>query len=116
MREFRVVLVEPHISGNIGFVARSMKNFDLSDLFLVDPHTEIDNASYAHAMHADDVLKKAKIVKTIDDATCDCDFIVGTTAVISNEYNVTRTSLTPKEFSKRNFCSVWVTTSLTLNL
>ena len=35
----RVVLVKPHFAGNLGSVARVMRNFGLSDLVLVAPYT-----------------------------------------------------------------------------
>ncbi len=101
MIKVRVILMEPHISGNIGFIARCMKNFDLDDLYLVNPKTLIDNAAYTHAMHADNILKKLKIVETLTEATKGCDFTVGTTAIVANEYNLDRLSLYPDEFVKK---------------
>lgn len=38
----RVILLEPEKSGNIGSVARAMKNFDLDDLWIVNPKTQIN--------------------------------------------------------------------------
>ena len=62
--EYVVVLVEPETPGNVGTVARAMKNFGLSDLKLVDPPelTE-DGEAYGFAGHArEDVLPNAETV------------------------------------------------------
>jgi hypothetical protein len=50
--KIRVVLVEPEHEGNVGSIARLMKNFDLSKLWLVNPKVEIGNGAYSLAVHA----------------------------------------------------------------
>ena len=101
MKNIRVVLVEPSVSGNIGFVGRCMKNFDLDNLYIVNPSVDIDNESYRYAMHAENILKSIKTVKTLKDATKNCDIVVGTSAVDPHEYDLLRVSITPKEFAKK---------------
>jgi len=54
-----VVLVEPEVSGNIGAVARAMKNFGFSNLILVNPKCRVDEEARNRAKHAQEVLKKA---------------------------------------------------------
>ncbi len=59
-----VVVVEPETPGNVGTIARAMKNFGFSDLKLVNP-PEIDRESeaYGFAGHArEDVLPAAEEV------------------------------------------------------
>ncbi|WP_280535711.1 RNA methyltransferase [Halopenitus sp. POP-27] len=59
-----VVVVEPETPGNIGTIARAMKNFGLTDLKLVDPpELEPDGEAYGFAGHArEDVLPNAETV------------------------------------------------------
>ena len=76
----RVVLIDPSHPGNIGSVARAMKNMGLSDLTLVRPRSFPHPESMALAAGADDVLESARIVPTAAEAIADCSFIVGTTS------------------------------------
>src|SRR5262245_58247096 len=55
----RVVLVEPSHPGNIGAVARAMKNMALSELVLVRPRAYPHAEATARASGADDVLAAA---------------------------------------------------------
>ncbi len=73
-----VILVEPENPGNIGAVARVMKNFGFSDLRLVNP-CEINEVSYARATHAKDILDNAKIFDSFEKATKDLSFLIATT-------------------------------------
>lgn len=57
-----IILIEPKTAENIGFIARSMKNFDLKNLIIIEPRCDLDIANKT-AMHAKDILKKAKIRK-----------------------------------------------------
>jgi TrmH family RNA methyltransferase len=59
-----VVVVEPETPGNVGTIARAMKNFGLSDLKLVDPpELPEDGEAYGFAGHArQDVLPNAETV------------------------------------------------------
>ena len=55
----RVVLVEPLYDGNVGSVARAMKNFGFHDLAMVNP-CKIEDYGSAMASHARDVLQMSK--------------------------------------------------------
>ena len=61
----QIALVEPKTSGNVGAIARVMKNFGYSKLILVNPSCSIDQECKNRAKHAQDVLNKVKIVKDI---------------------------------------------------
>jgi TrmH family RNA methyltransferase len=76
----RIVLIDPSHPGNIGSVARAMKNMALSDLVLVRPRSFPHPEANALAAGADDVLDAARIVDTLADAISDCAFIAGTTS------------------------------------
>jgi TrmH family RNA methyltransferase len=76
----RVVLVDPSHPGNIGSVARAMKNMTLDDLTLVRPRSFPHAESVALAAGADDVLARARVVDTVAEAIEDCGFVAGTTS------------------------------------
>ena len=59
--EFVVVVVEPETPGNVGTIARAMKNFGIYDLRLVNPpQLDPDGEAYGFAVHArEDVLPNA---------------------------------------------------------
>jgi len=76
----RIVLIDPSHPGNIGSVARAMKNMALSDLVLVRPRSFPHADAIALAAGADDILGHARIVATVAEAIGDCGFIAGTTS------------------------------------
>jgi TrmH family RNA methyltransferase len=76
----RIVLIDPSHPGNIGSVARAMKNMALSDLVLVRPRSFPHAEANALAAGADDILSGARIVGTVAEAISDCAFIAGTTS------------------------------------
>lgn len=76
----RIVLIEPSHPGNIGSVARAMKNMDLSDLALVRPRSFPHAEASALAAGADDLLSSARVVATVAEAIADCAFVAGTTS------------------------------------
>jgi TrmH family RNA methyltransferase len=80
-----VVVVEPETPGNVGTIARAMKNFGLSELKLVDPPPiEPDGEAYGFAGHArEDVLPNAEEV-TFDEVV-ETYHTVGTTAITNED-------------------------------
>ena len=68
----RIVLVEPSHPGNIGAVARAMKNMGLEQLVLVSPRQFPHSEAIARASGADDVLAKARVVATVTEALAGC--------------------------------------------
>lgn len=78
--DIRFVLVEPSHPGNIGAVARAMKNMALSDLALVRPKAFPHGEATARASGADDVLAAAKVFDTLPEALEGCGFVLATTA------------------------------------
>jgi len=79
---FYVVLVEPKYPGNVGAVARTMMNFDVENLYLVNP-CELDAVCYARSMHATKILDDAKTFSSFKDAVKDLDYLVATSSVES---------------------------------
>jgi TrmH family RNA methyltransferase len=76
----RIVLVGTTHPGNIGAVARAMKNMGLDELVLVEPRYFPDADATARASGAVDVLEKATVAPTLADAVADCVFVVGASA------------------------------------
>lgn len=77
----RIVLVAPAGPLNVGSVARVMKNFGLSQLWLVAPQCDpLSAEAMQMAVHAKDVLQAAKLVKTIPEALVGCARAIATTA------------------------------------
>jgi len=99
--QFRVVLVEPLNDGNVGAIARSMRNFGLEELVLVRPCVLGEEAT-KRAMHGIDILKRARTVYTDEEATNDVDFVAATSGVDTvNEKHFARISLSPREFAEK---------------
>ena len=82
----RFVLVETSHPGNIGAVARAMKNMGLSELVLVNPREFPHPEATARASGADDVLGAARVVATLQEAIADCGFVLATTARTREQY------------------------------
>ncbi len=73
------MLVEPAGAINLGSAARIMKNMGLSELVLVSPHCQpTDEEAQNMAVHADDVLRSAKQVKSLPEALVGCQRAVAT--------------------------------------
>ncbi len=79
LARIRVVLVRPKGSGNIGSVARAMKNTGLRELALVGGGRTESLAARSMAVHARDILNGARRFDTLRDAVADCGLVVGTT-------------------------------------
>ena len=75
-----IVLVNTTHPGNIGGVARAMKNMGLGHLCLVAPRRFPDPQAEGRAHAALDVLDRARVVQTLDEAIADSQFVVGTSA------------------------------------
>lgn len=77
-KNVRIVLVNPSHAGNIGAVARAMKNMGLTNLYLVDPKNFPDEHAVARSAGADDLLQDAVVVKNLDEAIAECVLVLGT--------------------------------------
>ncbi|MCW3135016.1 MAG: RNA methyltransferase [Methanophagales archaeon] len=77
--EIRTILVEPKLEENIGAVARVLKNFGFSELYLVKP-PDIGEKAKAVASHAYDVLRACENVDSVEEATTNSTIVAGTTS------------------------------------
>lgn len=98
--ELRVILVEPKEEGNIGSVARIMKNFGFKELYLVNP-CKFGSVTKAFACHGYDVIENAKILKSFDEAIDGCNLIVATTGKKGGQRILERITLDPESFAER---------------
>jgi len=73
------VLVEPREPGNIGASARAIKNMGFRHLELVDPVDHRSDEAMWFARNAQEVLKKARVHSTFDEAVAGKALVVGTT-------------------------------------
>lgn len=80
LENIRIVLVNTSHPGNIGAVARAMKNMYLDRLVLVDPRHYPSAEATARASGADDILANARVCQSLDEAVADCRLVVGASA------------------------------------
>ncbi len=75
-----IVLVRPQLGENIGKAARAMLNFGLTDMRLVSPRDGWPNPSAGPAASgADEVLERAEVFESVQDAVADCANIYAST-------------------------------------
>jgi tRNA/rRNA methyltransferase len=79
LSNIRIVLVRPRGSGNIGSIARAMKNMGSTELAIVGKARTRSFWARAMAVHGRDVLGNAKCHDTLRQAIADCVLAVGTT-------------------------------------
>jgi len=96
-----VVLVEPEYEENIGLIARVIKNFGFSDLWLVKPKADFrSERAISRAMHARDLLESAKLFSSLENALANVDFSAATTAIASKDKKIIRNAITPKQLAE----------------
>ncbi len=84
--EIFVILVEPKYPGNVGAVARVMKNFGFTKLVIVSPSFSLNHDDCRkYAMHAQDIIDNAILMRNFDEVVEYMDYIVGTTAIESKD-------------------------------
>ncbi|MBN1802967.1 MAG: TrmJ/YjtD family RNA methyltransferase [Candidatus Lokiarchaeota archaeon] len=109
---FTVILIEPETAGNIGAIARVMKNFDFERLIIFNPKNSDDiiksHETEGYAMHGNEILQKAEIYrsKDIGDHLIDLrnylnnfDLIMTTTAKGKKNTNLRRLGIFPEDIS-----------------
>lgn len=79
-----IILDEPENPDNIGAAARSMKNMGLKEMRLVSPPENWLYHARTLAVGAADLLEKAQVYDTIQDALADRHLVIGTTRRLGN--------------------------------
>jgi len=108
--KFYVVLIRPETAGNIGAIARIMKNFDFKNLVIFNPIESIDkirsNETQGYAMHGKDILINAEIIliENQEDHIFEYknliknyDLVIATTAKGSHFRNIRRIAIFPQD-------------------
>jgi tRNA (cytidine32/uridine32-2'-O)-methyltransferase len=80
LSHIKIVLVETTHPGNIGAVARAMKNMRMSNLWLVSPKAFPSADATSRASGADDVLAEASVRPSLQEAIADCQLVIGASA------------------------------------
>jgi len=95
----RVVLVEPEGEINVGSIARLIKNFGVREFYIVNPKARLNGKAREFAAKAIDVLEKAIICSSLDEALKDVDVSICTSAIVGDSRDVLRHPITPKELA-----------------
>jgi len=94
-----IILVEPEHEGNVGAVCRAMANFNCKNLIIINPKCDLESDElFKRAKHSKDIVKSIKVRKTIPKTY---DLLVGTTGKVSDDFNIRRASLTPKQLANK---------------
>lgn len=89
MVEIRVVLVGIEGSVNLGVIARTCVNFNVKELYLVNPATSIEEA-LRYSAGGRDLLLNSIVTNSIEDALRDVDLSIATSAIGYSEGDVIR--------------------------
>lgn len=73
-------MVETSHPGNIGAVARAMKNMCINELYLVTPKIFPSADATSRASGADDILASAVCCASLRQAVADCQLVIGASA------------------------------------
>jgi len=93
LRSVSFVLCRPRNPQNLGAAARALRCAGISRWAIVDPRTLDFEAARRVAVHAEELLDKPRLCKTLPEALAGCALSVGTTARPRAE----RRLLTPRE-------------------
>jgi tRNA (cytidine32/uridine32-2'-O)-methyltransferase len=98
LSHIKIVLVETSHPGNIGAVARAMKNMAMDNLCLVNPKVFPSADATARASGADDILANAKVYSNLPEAIADCQLVLGASARCRS---ISWPELTPRECAEK---------------
>ncbi|MBI5067118.1 MAG: RNA methyltransferase [Deltaproteobacteria bacterium] len=76
----RLVLLRPRNPENLGAVARAMKNFGLSDWAICELGTHDFPTARRVAVHAEELLDRPRLCRSLDEAVADCSLVIGTSS------------------------------------
>ena len=95
------ILHKPQLSENIGACARALKNFNFTNLSVINPKPSFPNDKIiATSVGAKDVIKKAKVYENLETSLSNLDILVATSARFRNK-NIKHISIT--DLNKINY-------------
>ena len=98
LSHIKIVLVETTHPGNIGAVARAMKNMAMTNLCLVSPKFFPSAEATSRASGADDVLARAMVCQNLQEAIADCQLVIGASARCRT---ISWPEMTPRECAEK---------------
>lgn len=98
LSNIKIVLVETSHPGNIGAVARAMKNMKMANLWLVSPKFFPSADATSRASGADDVLARATVCQSLEEAIADCSLVIGASARCRT---ISWPEMTPRECAEK---------------
>lgn len=113
LSNFKIILVETSHPGNIGAVARAMKNMNTQHLRLVNPKSFPHADATARSSGADDILRDAQVFSSLPEAIADCHIILGASA---RDRTISWPSLTARECAERYVTAEYQTSNIALVL
>jgi tRNA/rRNA methyltransferase len=93
-----IILVRPRFHGNIGSIARAMKNTGLNRLILVDGCSPLHIDAYKLASGADEILERAEEFLTLRETISEMGCVIGVTSRGGKERSPL---LTPEDLMKQ---------------
>lgn len=92
-----IILVNPFLDANVGSVSRSMLNFGMYELRVVNPRCDIlSETAQTLAVGSVEILKNAKVFSSLKDCIADLDIVVATTA---RKHTINQIVNTPREMA-----------------
>ncbi len=98
LSHIKIILVETSHPGNIGAVARAMKNMNISNLWLVSPKIFPSAEATSRASGADDILARASVCSSLQEAIADCNMVIGASARCRT---ISWPEITPRECAEK---------------
>ncbi len=111
MLNIKLVLVESKYQINLGYIARTAKNFGLSKLYLLNPKCNFNGSNaIKYSKHARELLQNAVVIKNLSNITKN-NLIIGTTGIWTKTssafFNINDPDMAYKKIKKssqKNIC------------
>ena len=98
------ILHKPQLSENIGACARAMKNFNFSNLVVINPKPTFPNDKIvATSVGANEIIKESKVYLSLEPAMKNIDILISTTSRFRNKNikHIKLNELNKIDFSKK---------------
>ncbi len=99
-----IVFLEPQHPGNIGAICRSMANFEIARLIVINPRCDVfaqeakDRAKHAqHILNSTTIYPSLLAMKEHEQF----DYLIGSTGILGTDYNIPRIPITPQQFAEK---------------